>query len=106
MANDEEPRDRTVDRIVAALYAARARAEAAELNRAGQYEQARRVTERTARKIRSYAGTDRELNRIADELLNEGICLGAPMEAMALKQSFFAAETVLKERARSGRAKR
>ncbi len=105
-ANDREARNRDVDRKVASLYAARARAEAAELNRAGHYEHARRVLERTARKIRSYAGTDRELNALADELLAERDSFAAPMSPMEMKQRFFAASAVMAERAPSGRAKR
>ncbi|MEO8622712.1 MAG: VWA domain-containing protein, partial [bacterium] len=45
--NDVQARDRMVDRAVAALYAARARAAATEANRAGDYDEARRVLVRT-----------------------------------------------------------
>ncbi len=39
-ANDAQPRDRSVDRRVAALFAARARQEALKLNRLGDYGEA------------------------------------------------------------------
>ncbi|MBA3343423.1 MAG: hypothetical protein H0T48_16530 [Gemmatimonadaceae bacterium] len=60
--NDRQPREREVDRRVAELYAARARAEATEANRRGDFDAARRVIERTATRIRQYAGNDEHLN--------------------------------------------
>jgi Ca-activated chloride channel family protein len=57
--NDAQPRNREVDRKVAELYAARARAEATEANRHGDLNAARRVIERTIARIRQYAGDDR-----------------------------------------------
>src|SRR5690606_20325836 len=50
--NDLQPRNREVDRPVARVYAARAREQATELNRAGRYDEARRCLQRTARRIR------------------------------------------------------
>jgi hypothetical protein len=58
-SNDSQPRDVEVDRRVADIYAARARAEATEANRRGDFVGARRVIERTAARIRKYAGNDR-----------------------------------------------
>ncbi|HEU4565318.1 MAG TPA: VWA domain-containing protein [Gemmatimonadaceae bacterium] len=104
--NDRQPRDRTVDREVATLYAARARAEATERNRHGDYEGARRVLRRTADRILSYAGNDPELHRIASELLAETETFAAPMPAMAMKAAYYSADAVMRERAPSGRAKR
>ena len=57
-ANDAQPRDREVDRVIARVFVARARREAVRLNRAGDYDAARRVLEATARRIKSYAGHD------------------------------------------------
>jgi Ca-activated chloride channel family protein len=104
--NDAQPRERVVDRQVATLYAARARAEAAELNRAGLYERACELLVRTAKRIRSYAGTDPELNRIADELDAELRRFSEPMPAMQMKSTFFAAHAAMMERSPAGRAKR
>ena len=42
-ANDDQPRDAEVDRAVGRLFAARARQEAVQRNRAGDYEGARRI---------------------------------------------------------------
>src|SRR5688572_31305492 len=69
--NDRQARNRVVDRAVATLYAARARADATEHNRYGYFDRARTVLTETARRIRSYAGDDAELNRIAVELLRD-----------------------------------
>ena len=54
--NDAEPRDKAVDLKVANLYAARTRRDALELNRRGDYRGARRMLERVAERIASYAG--------------------------------------------------
>jgi Ca-activated chloride channel homolog len=105
--NDRQPRDRMVDRQVATLYAARARAEAVEHNRAGNYERARHVLTRTAERIRSYAGGDRELNRLADELLRSVEEFAeAPMSAMQMKARFFAADAEMRSRTPAGAARR
>ena len=105
--NDRQPRDRTVDRQVATLYAARARAEAVEHNRAGNYERAREVLTRTSQRIRSYAGSDRELNRLADELLRaaEEFAAGA-MPAMAMKANYQRAYAARMMRRDDGSARR
>ena len=62
-ANDTQPRDRDVDRVIARVFVARARREAVRLNRVGDYDGARTVLEATARRIKGYAGRDPELRR-------------------------------------------
>lgn len=105
--NDRQPRDLGVDRVVAELYAARAREEAVELNRAGSYDRAREVLTRTAQRIRSYAGSDATLNRIADELLRSAEEVFArPMPAMMLKEEHFMAKMTLQRRMADGQAQR
>lgn len=105
--NDAQPRNIEVDRAVAEVYAARARAEATEANREMQYDRARHVLEATARRIESYARGDRELRRLAREL-REDIPRFAEsrMSAMELKASLFLAETSAKGRDSLGRARR
>jgi Ca-activated chloride channel family protein len=104
--NDLQPRDVTVDRLVAALYATRARAEATEANRGGDFERAGRIIESTVRRIRQYAGNDPELNRtwrmLDDERQQYDQVLMSPM---AMKAAFYGAETAWKGRP-SGRARR
>jgi len=105
--NDRQPRDRAVDRRVATLYAARARAEALEHNRAGHYDRARQVLTATARRIREYAGGDAELTRLADALLQDvEVHAAAPMPVMEMKARFYSAHNVQSSRAPSGQARR
>ena len=105
--NDMQPRDRVVDREVARLYAARARAEATEFNRHGHYDRARRVLEATARRIQGYTFGDRELQELRLALLREvRDYTEGPMSAMALKSALFVAESVGKGRGPDGRARR
>lgn len=105
--NDVQPRNREVDRVVAELYAARARAEATEANREGRYDHARRVLERTADRIREYAGDDSQMRTLV-RMLREDVPRYAdePMPAMALKLAFYDAEVRTKGRAPGGRARR
>ena len=105
--NDVQPRNREVDRAVAELYAARARAEATEANREGRYDRARTVLEATARRIRTYAGEDTTLLQLARVLRDEvPEYAEAPMSAMALKRSLTVAEQMTKGRDEVGRARR
>ena len=105
--NDRQPRNREVDREVAKLYAARARAEATEANRDGAFDRARHVLEATSRRIREYAGDDRELRELARALHDEVRSFAeAPMSPMALKSAFFAAARTSKGRDDYGRARR
>lgn len=105
--NDEEPRNIVVDRAVALQYATRARAEATEFNRNGELDRARRVLERTARRISAYAGNDRELLDLARSLRREVREYAEQvMSPIALKMSFYVAESRGKGRDTSGRARR
>jgi Ca-activated chloride channel family protein len=105
--NDAQPRDVVVDRAVATLYAARARAEATEANREGDFRRARRVLERTADRIREYAHGDPELEALWRALRDDvGRYAEEVMTAMQLKASFYVAESVAKGRAPDGKARR
>jgi Ca-activated chloride channel homolog len=105
-ANDTQPRDRIVDREVAKIYAARARSEATEANRHGDYERAKRVFEDTIRRIRQYAGDDPELRDVWSALEAETPRYSVRMDAMSLKSRFFAAEVALKDRYADGKGKK
>jgi Ca-activated chloride channel family protein len=104
--NARQPRNVEVDRAVATQFAARARAEATEANRHGDFGRARRVLEGTARRIRSYAGRDPNLVEMARALRDEVAVYSDAMSPMALKMSFYVAESALRDRDTSGRAKR
>ncbi len=60
-SNDAQPRDRSVDHVVAGLFAARARQDAVASNRAGDFAAAGRRMAGTAERIRSYADGDPNL---------------------------------------------
>jgi Ca-activated chloride channel family protein len=105
--NEAQPRDAVVDREVAALYAARARAEATEANRAGDFDRARRVLEQTADRIRGYAYGDPALEAVRRALLDDvdGYAARA-MSPMQLKSAFYVAESFGKGRGPDGKARR
>jgi Ca-activated chloride channel family protein len=106
-ANDTQPRDVIVDREVAGHYAARARAEATEANRRGDLDRARRVLERTADRIRTYADRDPQIEAVRRSLLEDVDRYGADvMSAMQLKVSFAVAEAYGKGRGPDGKARR
>lgn len=105
--NDIQRRDVEVDRAVAALYAARARAEATEANRHHDPRRARRVLERTAARIMGYAFGDAELLRTARALENDiEMYAERQMSLMELKASFAAADYMVRDRMPSGRARK
>lgn len=106
-ANDQQPRNRAVDRAVARLYASRARADATEANRDGDLERAHRLLERTAKRIRDYAGDDADLRRIVAELRADMSHFGhRVMDAKALKLAMFSSEAMSKGRDALGKARR
>jgi Ca-activated chloride channel family protein len=105
--NDSQLRDREVDRRVAEIYASRARADATEANRHHDFAAARRVIERTAARIRQYAGDDQVINECWRGLLAEMHRYDVEeMSPMMMKQSYYVAEMAMKGRAADGRARR
>jgi len=105
--NDVQPRDREVDREVALIYAARARAEATEANRHGDFDRARDVLVRTSRRISEYAGDDRVLIELASELRSEVSKYAEEvMSPRMMKSAFYLAENAVRERDFAGKAKR
>lgn len=105
-ANDAQPRDHEVDRIVARQFAARARQHAVKHNRVGDFEVARWWLRATAKRIRGYAGRDQELRALVDELESEAHDFAAPMPAMALKEAHFRSSTMARSRDVTGKALR
>jgi hypothetical protein len=103
-ANDAQPRDRSVDRKVAELFAARARQGAVTLNRLGDFERAVHHLRDVARKIESYAGSDAELCAIAKALRAEETEWSAPATEMRRKASFASASYSMRSRGPEGRA--
>lgn len=105
-ANRAQARDVVVDREVARVHAARARAEALELNRQGDYHAARARLERTAARILGYAGTDPELVAIATALRADGVDFDQSMSAMEMKRRYTSSRSVMYSRDPDGKARR
>ncbi len=104
--NDAQERDRSVDRAVARLFAARARQGAVNLNRLGDFREARLELREVAERIAAYAGRDPELRALVNELRAEEDRWAAPMPEMARKVQHAQASYALRSRAPDGRANR
>lgn len=105
-ANDGQPRDRSVDRRVAALFAARASQEAVKLNRFGDYRKAAKELREVADRIRGYAGNDPDLNALAKRLRVEEARWAAPAPEMERKAAYASASYSMRSRSLDGRAER
>ncbi|HEY4190066.1 MAG TPA: VWA domain-containing protein [Candidatus Limnocylindrales bacterium] len=105
-ANDAQPRDRDVDRVVARLFAERAKQEAVRLNRQGQFEDAGRALDGVRRRVAAYAGSDTALRQIVEELRVEAPVFAAAMPEMARKQQFYQASLRSRDRMPDGRSRR
>jgi len=105
-ANDAQPRDRSVDRRVAALFAARARQEAVKLNRLGHDREAVNELREVAEKIRGYAGSDPELSAIWHALRDEEQRWAAPAPEIVRKVAFASANYSMRSRGPEGVADR
>jgi Ca-activated chloride channel family protein len=104
--NDRQARDHEVDREVAKLYAARARREAAEMNRRGNFKEAQRIVLGTARRISEYADGDPELLALVAELRSLVEMHMVHMSAVALKSERSLSWNQLHSRTVSGQAKK
>jgi Ca-activated chloride channel family protein len=102
-ANDLQQRDQEVDREVARLFAARARKEAVELNRTGNYRLATERMQAVARRVRGYAGADPVMLSIVAELEQEQTVVAAAMPAPAAKQMLFRSSYQMRFRDATGK---
>ena len=98
--NDRQPRDRAVDRRVAALYAARAERDALEKNRGGDFAAARGILERCIRRIQGYAGDDDAILAVIEDLRGKVAGYGRDMDAFTRKGHYSSSHRFLKERQR------
>jgi Ca-activated chloride channel family protein len=99
--NDRQPRDRAVDRRVAALYAAGAERDALERNRAHDFAGARRILERCIGLIQGYAGDDAELLAVVEDLRGKIARYGRDMDGLTRKSYYSASHRYMKERLRN-----
>ena len=105
-ANDAQSRDHEVDRVIARVFVARAQREAVRLNRARDYDAARKTLEATARRIRTYAGRDPELRSIVDELMHEVERFRHEMPERVRKEAYARSAYAMQSRAADGAARR
>jgi Ca-activated chloride channel family protein len=105
-ANDRQDRDRAVDRVVARLFAARARQEAVGRNRGGDFIHARWALTATAERIRSYAADDPELLGLLRSLEADAPTFAAPMSEPSRKHAHYASANSLRSRDAQGRSVR
>jgi Ca-activated chloride channel family protein len=98
VANDEHPRDRAVDRVVAQALAAEARIDAVDRNREGKLRQARERLEQAAERIARRAGGDRELSALVRALRHEAGELSEQRTSMDLKQRYYQSQATAKGR--------
>ena len=95
-----------MDEAVGQVYAARAQAEAVELNRSGHYEAAERLLTRMRDKIGKYAGRSPVLARELEVLQQASWMTSDQMTPIEMKQMHFRAESALRSRSADGTARR
>jgi Ca-activated chloride channel family protein len=105
-ANDDQPRDVTVDRVVARTYADRALRDVVHWNREGEFDRARQELQAVARRIRGYAGSDPELRAIVDELEREAEAWSRERLELERKMTYASAHYSMHMRAADGMALR
>ena len=96
--NEAQPRDRAVDRLVAALYAARAERDALERNRKQDFTGARQVIERCLARIKQYAGDDPVLFAIVADLQHKAGQFGRDMDKLTSKSLYSMTSRALRGR--------
>jgi len=104
--NDIQERDRTVDRIVARLYAARAKQEAVSLNRRGEFDAAKSALRRVKDRVRGYAGDDLGLHAVMSELDAEAMQFASQLDEYSLKRAHFETANVSRMRTAEGKARK
>jgi Ca-activated chloride channel homolog len=105
--NDHQPRTRDVDRLVARLFAARARMDAVSLNKDRDYRRASATLQGVAARIRGYADGDPELLDLASELEGQAVReVGAAMAPARQKAMYSDAAYLRRTRTADGQAVR
>jgi len=105
--NDRQPRCPDVDRLVARLFAARARMEAVGLNKARDYRRASASLQGVAARIRGYAEGDPELLDLASELEGQAVReVAVAMAPARQKQMYSDAAYLRRTRTADGQALR
>ena len=107
LTNDRQARTPEVDRLVARLFAARARMEAVALNKAGDFRRASATLAGVGERIRSYAHGDQELLRLAEELDDDAERKVSLAMAPAMQKAMYSDASYLRRmRDPAGKARR
>ncbi len=104
--NDVQRRDVEVDRAVARIYAALAEREAVAWNRRHAFDRAERVLNNTSRRIMLYAGSDPELNALAEQLKAAIGKYTRPMDEYSRKSTHAGTVFLTRSRGETGWSKR
>jgi Ca-activated chloride channel family protein len=104
--NDAQPSNADVDLAVAEVCAGRARREALEANRAGDFARARRILIEAAERIRAAAGDDPGQLDVGARLQREALEFARRMDALAMKRHHYASHKTLTSRAADGKARK
>jgi len=101
-----QPRNQAVEEAIGEMYAARARSEAVELNRRGDFAAAERTLKGVSEKIQEYAGESQALGQVVEYLQRAIKVTSTPMSPHATKSMLFEAESTLRARDAEGKARR
>jgi Ca-activated chloride channel homolog len=105
--NDRQPRTHDVDRLVARLFAARARMEAVAYNKSRDFRRASAALNGVASRIRSYAADDPQLRELAVELEREAAEEVSVAMAPAMQKAMYSDAAYLRRaRTPEGKAQR
>jgi hypothetical protein len=105
-ANRTQPVNMDVVVAAATLIAERARAQALELNRAGDFDGAKKLLQPVIARIREMGPEDLRIGALIVELESAIEQFAMPMDALASKQAFYQSYNVRASRAASGKARR
>jgi len=104
LVNDKQPRDTEVDQAVASIFASRARQEAVQLNKVGNFPAAQAALAGVAKRIRGYAGRDSVMRGLIASLESEAQDLAMPMAPAASKEMYFRSYAAMRTRDLQGKA--
>jgi Ca-activated chloride channel family protein len=93
--DDRQPRDRAVDRRVAALQAARAERDALERNRARDFVAAHGIIAHCVDHIRGYAGDDPEILAVLEDLQQKADRYGRDLDGLTRKTLHYTSSLAL-----------
>ncbi len=102
LANDAQPRNRGVDRMVAGLYAALARMEAVGHNRRHEFAVAAHLLQQAAARIESYAGDDVPLQQLVSLLRQDAARFAVRQDEMTRKEMYFGSSSLSRGKHRDG----